>query len=208
MPTPPPNQLKVLNKALILLGSGRRLATADETDSDDARDLIALWDIARRAALELHPWNFAITRVKIAREADWEPVGNGPAYRFKLPVGTCLRWLPWDRDNADWFDAIEEGGYLLSDEAGPIICRHIFDQDDMSLWSPLFLDVMSYTLAIEYCQGKTQLSGVRDRLTRERLERLEEAYRTDGAKSPNRPAGPSVVQSRWAGARFRPNGLG
>lgn len=201
----PPNQIAILNKTLLLLGSAARISTADPDDSGDARDLLALWDIARRAALALHPWNFAISRVRIERDADFLALGAGPAFRYRLPVGTCLRWLPWDRDNPDWFDAVEEGGFLLSDNEGPLIVRHITDVPDMSLWAPLFADVQAYTLALEFCQGKTQLSGLRDRLTRERSDRLDEAYRVDGAASPNRPAGPSTRQSRYAGARFRPN---
>jgi hypothetical protein len=194
----------IANKALILLGSGKRVETFDDRDSTDTSDLIALWDIARRAAIVLHPFNFALARTAIDRDPG-PPRTRGPLYSYTKPI-TCLRWLPWSREDDLFFDAVEEGGKLLCDEEGPIVMRFLRDVTETSAWSPMFVDVMAYTLAIEYCQAKTQLLGLRDRLTNERGEKLSEAKRIDGLASPNRRASPSIVHSRWAGARFARNG--
>lgn len=195
---------QIANKALVLLGSARRMNAFETGDNADTDDLVALWDIARRSAIVLHPFNFALTRASLDRDAG-AAATRGPAYSFTLP-SDCLRWLPWSREDELWFDAVEEGGNLLSSDDGPLIVRYLRDVTDVSRWPPLFCDVMVHTLAVEYCQAKTQLLGLRDRLTSERAELLSDAKRVDGLASPNRRATPSVRNSGWAGARFRPNG--
>jgi hypothetical protein len=195
---------QIANKALILLGSARRIQTFDDSDSADTADLIALWDIARRAAIVLHPFNFAITRTSLDRDPG-EAAARGPAFTYTLPPD-CLRWLPWSREQELWFDAVEEGGKLLADDDGPIILRYLRDEANSAAWPPLFVEMMAYTLAIEYCQAKTQLSTLRDRLSRERDDKLSEARRVDGLSSPNRVPSPSPRRSGWVGARWRGNG--
>lgn len=199
----PPNQRDILNKVMILLGSARRIDTAATDDSADASDLLALWDIARRAAIVLHPFNFAIKRQKTLRDTGTADDG-GPLYRYTMPAD-CLRWLPWNRNENLWFDAVEEGGKLLSDDEGPVVIRYLVDVPNAALWSPLFCDVMAYTLAMEYNQAKTQLVSLRDRLASERQDMIDAAKRIDGLASANRQAGVTTINSRWAGARFRPN---
>lgn len=199
-----PDQRTIANKAMLLLGSGRRIATLDDRDSDDAADLLALWDIARRSAITLHPWNFALKRIDVTR--DPQVSARRPIYRYAKPAD-CLRWLPWSRDHELYVDLIEEGDWLLADDEGPIVLRYLRDVPEVARWAPLFVDVMAYTLAAEYCQGKTQLLGLRDRLTNERAELLRDAKRVDGAQSGNQRRGALVARtSRWAGARFTRNG--
>lgn len=203
--TPTPTSDKMIaNKALILLGSSRRIGTFEDSDSADTSDLLALWDIARRAAIVLHPFNFAITRTSIERDAG-DAAARGPAYSYSLP-SACLRWLPWSAEHELWFDAVEEGGKLLTDDEGPVIVRFLRDEPDSAKWPALFVDLMTFTLAIEYCQAKTQLATLRDRLSRERDDKLSEARRIDGLSSPNRPPSPNPRRSGWVGARWRGNG--
>lgn len=196
-----PTKRTVLNKVMILIGSAKRVSdSANPQPGSDEESLASLWDIARRAAITLHPFNFALTREKLYREAG-EPSDIGPAYRYKIPAN-WLCWFPWDRDSDFYFEAVDEGGYLLTDEPGPIVARGGVDVQEVARWSPLFVEVMAYTVAVEFCQGKTQLLGLRDRLANERQEKLDEAFRVDGRATQNRKR-PSHRQSGWAGARFR-----
>ncbi|MCP3730437.1 hypothetical protein M9978_08345 [Sphingomonas sp. MG17] len=199
-----PGKRVVMNKTLLLLGSSKRVSNTDDSTDADTESLNILWGIARRAALALHPWNFALTRKKIDRE-DAAVSEVGPAYSYKLPL-EWVCWFPWSRDSEYYFEAVEEGGFLLCDSAGPLVVRGALDVDVPAKWSPLFVDVMAYTLAVEFCHGKTQLVGLRDRLTHERAEKLDEAYRVDGRATPNRPR-PSHHNSGWAGARYRSLGV-
>jgi len=198
-----PEQRSILNKAQLLLGATRRIDSVNDRDDREAENLLILWDIARRAAIALHPWNFALKRERVMPESDVEPIGY--EFQYRLPTD-CLRWLPWDRDSEHHFEGVEEGGFLLTNHAGSIVVRYVRDVIAVDRWSPLFVDIMAYTLAVEYCQGKTQLVGLRDRLSNERLDKLTEGYRVDGAASANRRRGPSVRNSGWAGARFNRNG--
>lgn len=195
-----PTKRVIFNKALVLLGSSKRISNPDDAMDADAANFSILWDIARRSAIALHPWNFALKREKLHRETG-EPSELGPAYAFRLPPA-WLAWKPWDRSSEFWFDAVEEGGFLLCDSDGPLIARGVIDVDDVTRWPPLFVDVMAYTLAIEHCVGKTQTLGLRDRLMNERAEKLDEGFRIDGLSSANRPR-PAAPVSRWAGARYR-----
>lgn len=198
----PATETAIARKALILIGSAARFESLDDSGDADARDLLALWHIARPAALVLHPFNILIRRATIQRDAAVATIG--PAYRYRLPAD-CLRWLPWSREDRYWFDAVEEGGALLTDDEGPLYIRMIADETDVTRWPPLLVDLMAYTLAMEYAQAKAQMLGLADRLSAKRDAVLAEARRIDGLSSPNRQHGPGARQSRWVGARWRSN---
>lgn len=193
----------IFNKAIVLLGSRESLLSHDEA-IPSAQSLTALWDIARRSALALHPWNFAVTRQKLQRDTkapDFEY-----AFRFQRPPD-CLRWLPWDSDDPFYFRGEEEGDYFLTDDE-ELHLRFISDHEDTTKWSALFVDVMAYTLAAEYCEAKTGMKGLRSSLLDEREALLRHARRADGLATGNRNRRRSVFSSRWAGARYRNGNLG
>lgn len=193
----------IYNKAIVLLGSRESLLSHDEA-IPSAQSLSALWDISRRSALALHPFNFAIVREKLHR--DTKAPAFGYAYQFKKPAN-LLRWLPWDSDDPYHFDGEEEGDFFLTDEP-EIFVRYIGDHDDPSRWSPLFIDVLAYTLAAEYCEAKTGLRGLRQSLLEEREMMLRAARKADGLATGNRNRRRRVNSSRWAGSRFRNSVLG
>lgn len=193
----------IFNKVIVLLGSRETLLSPDDP-VPSAQSLTILWDIARRAALVLHPHNFAIRREKLLPATEAPKFGY--RYQFKLP-NDCLRWLPWDTDNEFHFDGEEEGGFFLSDDPA-IFIRYIADVADTALWSPLFVDVMAYQLAAEYCEGKTGLSGLRQSMLDERDAIMRAARRADGLATGKRARRRSASASRWAGARYRNGVLG
>jgi len=199
----PVGKTAIFNKAIVLLGSRESLLSPDET-IPSAQSLSALWDIARRSALALHPWNFAIVREKLQR--DEKPPAFGYAYRYAIPP-TCLRWLPWDSDDPYYFDGEEEGGFFLTD-AEEVYVRYIGDHDELAKWNPLFVDVLAHTLAHEYCEAKTGLKGLRQSIADDRDELLRAARKADGLATGRRARRRSVGSSRWAGARYRNGVLG
>lgn len=193
----------IFNKAIVMLGSRESLLAHDET-IPSAQSLTALWDIARRSALALHPWNFAIRREKLLR--DTKAPEFGYLYRFKRPAD-CLRWLPWDSDDPFHFDGEEEGDFFLTDEP-EIFIRYVGDHKDIPSWSPLFVDVLAYSIAAEYCEAKTGLRGLRQSLLEEREAMLRAARKADGLATGRRARRRRVGSSRWAGARYRNGVLG
>lgn len=199
----PVGRTAIYSKAMVLLGSSEILLSHDEA-IPSAQSLTALWDIARRSALAMHPWNFAVTRAKLAR--DTVAPAFGYDYRYAKP-GDLIRWLPWDTDDPYYFDGEEEGAYFLSDH-DEIYIRYVAEHIDPSQWSALFVDVMAHTLAVEYCEGKTTLRGLRRDLQEDRANLLTLARKADGLATGKRRRYRRVGSSRWAGARFRNAVLG
>jgi hypothetical protein len=201
----PSNQTDIINKAAVLLGSTKRMNSIND-ESDTARNLKALWDIARRALLASHTWNFAVKRVKINREEDVPAFGW--AYQFAKPAN-CLRFLPWARGEEFFFDGEEEGEFILSNDES-IHIRYLADIEEAGKWPPLFVDAMAYQLAFEYCEGKTGMKGLRQSLSDDldkKLGRPMSAKMADGLATNRRGRGNVVVQSRWASARHAPHGI-
>ncbi len=202
----PSNQTDIINKAAVLLGSTKRLQSIND-ESDTARNLKALWDIARRALLAGHTWNFATQRAKINRETDKFPA-FGWAYMFEKPAD-MLRWLPWARGEEFWFAGEEEGDFILAD-VETIHIRYLVDVEEAGHWPPLFVDAMAYQLAFEYCEGKTGLKGLRQSLLDDldrKLGRPMSAKLADGLATNRRDRGNVAVKSRWASARHAPRGI-
>ncbi len=193
----------IYNKAIVLLGSRETLLSPDEA-IPSAQSLSALWDIARRSALAMHPFNFAIVREKLQR--DTEAPAFGFQYRFEKPAN-MLRWLPWDSDDPYHFEGEEEGEFFLSDEP-EIYVRYIGDHETISKWPPLFVDLMAHTLALEYCEGKTGLLGLRRAIGEDRDMIVRQARKADGLATGNRNRRRRVGSSRWAGSRYRNSLLG
>ena len=205
MPAPSAiSQTGIINKAQILLGQSKRFTELLDTDQK-AVDYQTLWPIALRKALALHPWNFAIRRKRL--NADTVAPEFGWAYRYRLPPD-CLRVLPWSRDHEEYFEHEIEDGYILTDQSGFILIRFIYLNDDLAKWSPLFADIMGYTLAMESCEGSTSKRGLYEDLKDERAEVLATGKRLDALENGNRRAARPMTASSWASARYRRNGWG
>lgn len=197
------SQTEIINKAVVLLGSSETLSNID-AGTPSSNNLITLWKIARRSLLALHPWNHAIKRVKLTPET--EVPAFGYSKQFALP-DDCLRWLPWPTGDQYWFEGEHEGMFILANDSA-IYIRYIVDVEEWAKWPALFVDLMSYQLAYEYCEGKTGLKGLRDRLMVDRDEALRLAKRADGLATGKRDRGTVQSRSRWAGARNHRNGYG
>jgi len=205
MPAPTAiSQTGIVNKAQILLGQSKRFTELLDTDQK-AVDYKTLWPMALRSALALHPWNFAIQRMRL--NADTVAPDYGWAYRYELPP-TVIRYLPWSRDAAEWFDGEVEGGYVLADQGGFIQIRCIVLIEEAARWSALFADAMAYTLAMESCEGSTSKRGLYEDLSRGREDVLAKARRADALENGNRRAARPMTASNWASARYRRNGWG
>lgn len=196
------SQTDVINKAQTVLGQSKRFSELLDSDQK-AIDYKTLWPIALRAALALHPWNHAIARARLLPATT--PPEFGYAARYRLPPD-CVRYLPWSRDDAEWFEGVVEDGHILTDQPDYINIRYVRIADDMSRWSPGFVDVMAYTLAMESCEGSTGKRGLYEDLERRREEALQQAKRADALEGGNRERARAMVASSWASARYRTHG--
>jgi hypothetical protein len=71
--TAPASQTLLVNQALALLGTERRITSVND-NLPTAKLALTLWDSTRDEVLADHPWNFALKRGSLAAEsADYTP---------------------------------------------------------------------------------------------------------------------------------------
>lgn len=160
-----------------------------------------MWHESRRTAIAEHPWNFAIKRA-LLNEAGDAPL-FGYARQFRLPADN-LRWLPFARDDDNYYEAVQEGDVLLSDAAAPLPYRYIADIEAVTSWPPHFVTFMAFQVAADLATSATQVSYDADRMVAKRDEELASAKQADALASGNRSLGNVEISSRWAGARHVP----
>lgn len=143
-------RLDICNMALGFIGSRTIASLAENTP--EAVQCGLFWNRARRAALQDHPWNFAVRRVVLAEKplpGAWAGLWR---HCYALP-DLCLRVLsvaaPGAAGAPFCLRAGEQGGqglFILSNEA-QALAEGVFDTTDVSLWSELFVLVMARRLA-------------------------------------------------------------
>ena len=169
---------EMANLALSWLGASTRLANINQggTVAEAARNSLLMQVPALQ---EKAPWNCCVTRGELTATSG-TPIENAEyAYKFQLPP-ECLRWLPWKRGDFHYFMAEQEGDFLLSNEAGPIVARWIGYQPDRTKWSPLFATTVVAQLAFDLAEAVAADSAVRDRMGALVTENIAEAKRSDG----------------------------
>lgn len=143
---------------------------------------------ARRAALRIHPWNFASFRTQLTASSDYTPV-VGYTHAFRKP-GDFIRLL--SRIDADGLPMSTEydleGPYILmdADDDGTLYIRYTRDIEDPGEFDPLFIDYLAINLALRV---SSKFSGSEARATalREMLVTIKnDARAIDGQERPPR----------------------
>ena len=109
-------EVSICSNALRRLGDSPITTLSDNTER--ARLCNAFYGDARDAVLRSHPWNFAITRARLAQLSSTPAYGY--SYQYALPTDPyCLRVL--EMEYSDYKFKIEnsatEGRVLLTDES-------------------------------------------------------------------------------------------
>lgn len=191
-----PSQTGIVNAALTLLGTSRRILDIGE-GSPVANLYKQIWDATLDEVLADHPWNFAVRRVDAAL-SPVAPTGSQWSYRFERPAA-MLRWLPWARDEDDWFDGEEEDGFILANDT-TIVVRGIFRIVDPARWTPGFKEALAAKLAAKTAKAITGQSGMIDRMDAHYAEAKSGAKRQDGLATGQRDRRASW-RSNWIDAR-------
>jgi len=141
----------IANMALSHIGHGS-IETLDE-DSAEANACKTWYDHSRRQSLEAHDWNFARKRQTLALHSEAAPSGVW-AYRYQYPSG-CLKIRSLVNPLGATADAVPYEVEL--DGAGKTMCLltdlaeavavFTFDLTTTALFSPAYIDVLSYLLA-------------------------------------------------------------
>ena len=134
--------VQIANLAAELIGTDARLTSPDD-DRVLARNVKAVWDLQRRAALGDAAWNFATKRQALPALLNAVPYPF--SYAYKLPAD-CLRLLevlnPTARESYQL-----EGGNILCDSAAPLYIRYLFDVTEPALWDEGFADAFARRIA-------------------------------------------------------------
>lgn len=194
----------VTNNALILLGSSSRISDIDGPGSlaQQARDLFPL---IIPEVLAAHPWNFAVERTELPRE-NADPFSGEWPWRFQLPAG-YLRWLPWDPEHELYFRGVEESGYLLTDDEGPITVRCIMPRPDLTKWAPLARSALVALTAFYLGDTVSAKAALVKKASDKYDELIGDAKRADGLAS-NTPQRPSAARLSHAVAAMQRGGGG
>ena len=132
----------ICNSALVNLGAG--LISSLTENNDRARACNQFYDNSRDVVLTQAEWNFA-THQQTLSKLSAEPL-FGFAYAYLLPTNPyCLKALKIENPEFDTGWKIK-GRQLHSDRDG-INLEYIFRNTDVSQYSPLFEDALSYYLA-------------------------------------------------------------
>lgn len=158
------SKVEICNIALQLLGDESIISLSDGTTQ--AEQCNFRYDSARRSVLEMHPWNFALSRVSLPLSSE-TPVFDF-SHQFTLPAD-CLRVIATQPEldtvyNSDpLFNGYKtigfqsafasgrdrykiEGRSLLYDDDTCLIL-YLKDEEDTTKFSPLFVESLALYLA-------------------------------------------------------------
>lgn len=158
------SKVEICNMALQLLGDESIISLSDGTTQ--AEQCNFRYDSARRSVLEMHPWNFALKRASLPLSST-KPAFDF-SHQFTLP-SDLLRVIATDKEldvvyNSDpYFNGYKtigfqtafssgrdrykiEGRNLLYDDD---VCNVLYlrDEEDTTLFSPLFVEALALFLA-------------------------------------------------------------
>jgi hypothetical protein len=179
----------ICNKALAHLGEPR--ITDFHESSVNAEKCRDHYDLELTSLLRMHRWNFARDRETLA-ELDEAPA-FGWERAFQLP-SDCLRVLELngnevENGNNDAFEI--EGRKLLTDAetASIIYTRYI---TDASQYDALFVEALSYKLAVALCKVITNSTSERGALMQFFKDAMAQAGWVDSVENRPRVISPST----------------
>ena len=182
------------NRAISKLGE-QRVSNIDTVDIKAAKVIRYMWDSIRDLLLASFPWNFAIARTQLAKDAaapSW-----GYANRYTLPSDFLA--LLEIKGNYDYrLESSTSGGrYILTDAGSPIYIRYIRRVTDTGEFDPLFSEAFASRLAYEGCEEITQSNTKKQILAQEYEKNISMAYANDSIQDP-----PTELQAdEWINAR-------
>jgi len=169
------SEIEIVSNALILLGD--KSVTSFEEASDRALLVKSLYTSTRDAVLRAHPWNFAIRRKVVAKDAA-APVFGEFKTQFTLPTDPyCLRVLDVDDDPEIRFKI--EGRKILAD-VETLNLRYVARIVDTNEYDALFLTTLEARLAADAATPVTGSASMFNQMWAVYTSKLREARSIDG----------------------------
>lgn len=166
----------IANRALSKLGE-KRVSNIDTQDTDSAKVIRYMWEVVRDAEIAKYPWNFAVKRLQIAKDAA-APVWEWSNY-YTLPPD-FLSLLEVKGEPSYEIEQNSDGGLAIATNNGsPIFIRYIARVENTGAFDPLFVEALACKIAMEACEEITQSNTKKQLLTQEYLRAISEAYASD-----------------------------
>lgn len=165
-------KIEIINLALVRLGANTINNTNEGTAEANFSNVV--WDVARRACLRDHPWNFAI------REQELAPLTNdeGLAYKYKYQIpANALRLLAVYTNND--YKLYERNIHTDSDKCK---IKFVYDVEDTAKWDSTFVDVIGWRIAFELAYALTKSSSTADAMMATYERRLQKARFVDSSE--------------------------
>ena len=170
------SKTQIANRALSKLGEPR-ISNIDTVDTKAANTIRYMYDEVRDALLTAYPWNFAMTRVQIAKDA------TAPAWGYNNRYQVPSDFLALYKIKNNQHYRIEKG-YILTDEGAPLKILYIARIINSGEFDPLFVEAFASRLAYEACEEITQSNTKKQILAAETEQRIKEAYASDSIQDP------------------------
>lgn len=183
--------ITICSTALVLLGSK---PITSFSNSDRGITANAIYPTVKERVLRSHPWNCAVTRVKLTT-----PDVTPPVYeygkRFALPAD-CLRLLNVGQ-KGETFEYEVEGNFIVTDEASVSI-RYIKNIAE-SLFDSSLAQVMIYAMKAELAYPITESTTERDNCRAEYMAMLRDAKNLDAQENPPEDFGDNpILEARYS----------
>lgn len=147
------SEVSICNLALSHLGDEATVASIDPPEgSAQAEHCATFFSIARKALLEMHPWNFAKRRVALVALDITPPDSWVYAYQYPNSCVTPLKvLLPGQTDGDDTDDFVTEtedsGNRVIYTSAEDAVLVYTALVEDPTKYSALFINALSRLLA-------------------------------------------------------------
>lgn len=197
-----PSVVDICNEAMDLLGAAT--ITSLTENSKEARLCNRRFDTVRDAVLRSHPWNVAITRASLAKDATAPAFGF--ASQFTLPTNPyCLRVISfWNSSVNNEVAAYDsnvmykiEGRKVLSNE-GSCSITYISRVTDTELFDSLLSSAIAHKLASETAYAITGSNSVSQAMQVMYETRLREAKSIDAMEGyPEQPQADEYINIRY-----------
>jgi hypothetical protein len=183
----------------------------DLDDAGDAEELCARWyDHERRKLLRQYMWNFAQRLTTLARTDD----GAGDYDDMYLLPTDCLRLshLGSSYEMEDKYDEFEitvegevdgQGGNKVvnvNNDGGTLYIKYTRDVTNITMWDPLFTDILALRLALQMAMPLTKKDSVVERIEKRLKVEEPKAVSVDGQERvPRRIQNSKYLKARQTG---------
>jgi len=175
------SEVSICNGALLLLGA-KPIGSIDNPETDKEQLCAQFYSSTRNTALQAYPWNFAVKRVALTKDASAPAYGF--SYQYDLPNNPyCLRVL---RAHEPEIVFRIEGRKLLSDNSA-IKIKYIARITSVAEMSAMFREAFEHLMAWKLCYGVTGSTSLRKDLMASYKEILIDAEDIDTQEGVNDP---------------------